>query len=198
MSWCSSSSSPASSVPLCTPTGVFHSIAPVEAFIAYTMPTLPPPMMAGTPPTLVAIGGVLTNMAVADGSVYAAAINVALKSTTMSSVDGNASGGGTESGDVEALNLASGAVEWDTRVSSLPLGAVTVSNDLVFTTLFNGTLIALNRATGAIVYRKALPTTTNAPLAVFGNTVLVPAGGPETSAKGGGGNPQLAAYTVSS
>jgi glucose dehydrogenase len=145
-----------------------------------------------------AIGGVLTNMAVADGSVYAAAINVALKSTTMGSVDGSASGGGVAGGDVEALNLATGAVEWDTRVSTLPLGAVTVSNDLVFTTLYNGTLIALNRATGAIVYQRKLPTTTNAPLAVFGNTVLVPAGGPETSAKGGGGNPQLVAYTVRS
>ena len=33
-----------------------------------------------------------------------------------------------------------------------------------------------------MVYRKALPTTTNAPLAVFGNTVLVPAGAPEASA----------------
>jgi outer membrane protein assembly factor BamB len=135
-------------------------------------------------------------MAVADGSVYAAAINVALKATTMGSVDGNASGGGTAGGDVEALNLATGAVEWDTPVSSLPVGAATVSNDLVFTTLFNGTLIALNRATGAIVYRRTLPTTTNAPLAIAGNTVLVPAGGPETSAKGGGGSPQLVAYTV--
>jgi hypothetical protein len=46
------------------------------------------------------------------------------------------------------------------------------------------------------VYRKALPTSTKAPLAVFGNTVLVPAGGSETSAKGGGGDPQLLAYTV--
>jgi glucose dehydrogenase len=142
------------------------------------------------------LGGVLTNMAVADGSVYAAAINVALKSTTMASVDGDTSGGGVSSGDIEALNLATGAVEWDTKVSSLPLGAMTVSNNLVFTSLWNGTLIALNRSTGAIVYRHTLPTTTNAPLAVFGNTVLVPAGGPETSAKGGGGSPQLVAYTV--
>jgi outer membrane protein assembly factor BamB len=130
--------------------------------------------------------------------VYAATINVALKATTMSSVNGDASGGGVVGGDVVALNLATGAVEWSTTVSSLPVGAATVSNDLVFTTLFNGTLIALNRTTGAIVYRRALPTTTNAPLAVFGNTVLVPAGGPETSATGGGGDPQLVAYTVSS
>jgi outer membrane protein assembly factor BamB len=142
------------------------------------------------------VGGVLTNMAVANGSVYAATIDVALKSTTMSSVNGNASGGGKAGGEIEALNLATGAVEWDTKVASLPVGAATVSNDLVFTSLWNGTLLALNRTTGAIVYQRKLPTTTNAPLAIAGNTVLVPAGGPETSAKGGGGSPQLVAYTV--
>jgi redox-sensitive bicupin YhaK (pirin superfamily)/outer membrane protein assembly factor BamB len=142
------------------------------------------------------VGGVLTNLAVADGSVYATTINVALKSTTMSSVDGDASGGGAADGELEALNLATGAVEWSTKVSSVPDGAATVSNDLVFTTLFSGTLIALNRTTGAIVYRHALPTSTNAPLAIFGNTVLVAAGGPNTSAKGGGGDPQLVAYTL--
>ena len=141
-------------------------------------------------------GGVLTNLALARGSVYAATINASAKSTTMSNADGNASGGGVVGGDIVALNLATGAVEWSTPVASLPAGAATVSNDLVLSTLVNGTLIALNRSTGAIVYRRKLPTTTNAPLAVFGNTVLVPAGGPETSLKGGGGSPQLVAYTV--
>jgi alcohol dehydrogenase (cytochrome c) len=78
----------------------------------------------------------------------------------------------------------------------MPLGAATVSNDLLFTTLYSGVLVALNRSTGAIVYRRQLPTSKNAPIAVFGNTVLVPAGGPKTSGSGGGGNPQLVAYTV--
>jgi alcohol dehydrogenase (cytochrome c) len=78
----------------------------------------------------------------------------------------------------------------------MPLGAATVSNDLIFTTLYNGALVALNRSTGAIVYRHQLPTSANAPIAVFGNTVLVPAGGPKTSASGGGGTPQLVAYTI--
>jgi alcohol dehydrogenase (cytochrome c) len=113
----------------------------------------------------------------------------------MSSVDGNA-GTGQENGQVEALSLATGKVEWDTKVPALPLGAATVSNDLVFSTLYNGVLIALNRGTGAIVYRRQLPTSTNAPVAVFGNTVLVPAGGPQTSKSGGGGDPQLVAYTI--
>ena len=143
------------------------------------------------------LGGVLSNMAVADGSVYVATINVPVKSTTMSSVDGNAAAAGESvSGDIEALNLATGAVEWDTKVDTMPLGATTVANNLIFTTLYTGKLIALNRATGAIVYSRALPTTTNSPIAIAGNTVLVPAGGPETSAKGGGGNPQLVAYSV--
>jgi alcohol dehydrogenase (cytochrome c) len=136
-------------------------------------------------------------MAVADGSVYVATINVPIRSTTLSSVDGNAATKGEKaSGDIEALNLATGKVEWDTKVGTLPLGATTVANNLVFTALYTGKLIALNRSTGAIVYQQTLPTTVNSTIAVAGNTVLVPAGGPESSAKGSGGNPQLVAYSL--
>jgi hypothetical protein len=67
----------------------------------------------------------------------------------------------------------------------------------------NDSLLALSHQitlkfpyTGAIVYRRQLPTSANAPIAVFGNTVLVPAGGPKTSSSGGGGHPQPVAYTV--
>jgi outer membrane protein assembly factor BamB len=141
------------------------------------------------------LGGILSNVAVADGSVYLATIDLPITFTKLSSVDGDKAGG-PESGEIEALSLATGKVEWDTKVATLPLGAATVSNDLLFTTLYNGELIALDRDTGAIVYRHQLPTSTNAPIAVFGNTVLVPAGGPQTSSSGGGGNPQLVAYTV--
>ena len=41
-----------------------------------------------------------------------------------------------------------------------------------------GELIALNRSTGAIVYQQKLPAETNSPIAIAGNTVLVPAGAP--------------------
>lgn len=140
-----------------------------------------------------ALGGVLTNMAVAGDSLYVATIDSKFTLTTLQQVDGAPSG--TPTGEVEALNMGTGKVEWDTKLSQMALGAATVSNDLVFTTLYNGVLIALDRTTGAIVYRHKLPAATNAPVTVAGNTVLVPAGAP-TLFGIAGGNPQLVAYTA--
>ena len=102
---------------------------------------------------------------------------------------------GKGTGEIEALNLATGTVEWDTKVPAYPLGAVTVSNDLIFTALYTGVLIALDRTTGAIVYEHKLPTSANAPIAIAGNSILVPAGGPSVYGPTGG-SPQLVAYTV--
>jgi outer membrane protein assembly factor BamB len=143
------------------------------------------------------IGGILTNMALDGNTVYVVTCDLAFTFTGLNQVFGSGLAS-PATGEVEALDLATGEVEWDTKVADLPLGAATVSNDLVFTTLYGGVLIALNRNTGAIVYRLQLPTSTNAPIAVAGNTVLVPAGGP-TNTFGSpisSGNPQLVAYTA--
>jgi outer membrane protein assembly factor BamB len=139
------------------------------------------------------LGGVLTNMSVAGGSVYVATVDLPFTVPKMSYPLGVPDGSGT--GEIVALSLATGRVEWDTKVPAMPFGATTVSNDLVFTTLYNGVLIALNRATGAIVYRHSLPAATNAPIAVAGNAIVVPAGG-STVLGGKGGSPQLVTYTV--
>jgi outer membrane protein assembly factor BamB len=139
------------------------------------------------------LGGVLSNLAVAGNTVYVATVNLPFRLAKLSYPLGAPVGNGT--GQVEALNLSTGKVEWDTKVPAMPLGAATVSNDLVFTTLYNGVLMAFNRATGAIVYQHKLPTSTNSPIAIAGNSVLVPAGG--SSAFGvSGGSPQLVAYSV--
>jgi outer membrane protein assembly factor BamB len=98
-------------------------------------------------------------------------------------------------GEIEALNLTTGKVEWDTRVPTMPLGATTVSNNLVITTLYTGVLVAMNRNTGTIVYEHKPPTSANAPIAIAGNSILVPAGGPSLYGSKGG-SPQLVAYTV--
>ena len=138
------------------------------------------------------IGGVLTDPAVAGNSVYVATVDAPLTYTNLDMKSASKPAG--TSGEVEAVSLATGKVEWDTKVPDLPLGAATVSNDLVFTTLYNGELIALDRGTGAIVYRRRLPTSTNSPIAIAGTTVIVPAGGPRT--RSGGGDPQVVAYTT--
>ncbi len=138
-------------------------------------------------------GGVLTDMALDDGTVYVAAVDLPFRLPTMTAPLGSPVGTGT--GQIEALSLATGKVEWDTKVPDMPLGAVTVSNDLIFTVLYKGELIALNRGTGAIVYRQQLPASANAPIAIAGNAVLVPAGAPNVLGAGGG-QPQLVAYTV--
>jgi len=141
-----------------------------------------------------ALGGVLTDMAVADGSVYLDTIDSAFTLPKLSTINGSATAAPT--GEVEALSLATGKVEWDVKVPDMPLGAATVSNDLVLTTLYHGKLIALNRQTGAIVYTASLPTSTNAPIAVAGNSVIIPAGAPYTTKTGAPGPAQLIAYTV--
>ena len=135
----------------------------------------------------------LADLAVAGNSVYVETNDVALTYPNLN-LPAPIQAASSPTGEVEALNLATGKVEWDTKVPQLPLGATTVSNDLVFTTLYDGVLIALGRRTGRIVYRHRLPTSTNAPIAIAGNTVIVPAGGSLT--RTGGGDPQLVAYTV--
>lgn len=139
------------------------------------------------------LGGLLSNPALAGNTVYVATVDLPFTVAKMSYPLGAPDGPGT--GEIEALNLATGKVEWDTKVPAMPLGAATVSNDLVFTTLYTGVLVALNRNTGAIVYEHKLPTSANAPIAIAGNAILVPAGGPSLYGSKGG-SPQLVAYTV--
>jgi len=143
-----------------------------------------------------AIGGVLTNLALADGTIYLASIDLRFEMHALTTVDGFPADD-VLAGEVEALNLTTGKVEWDTKVPSLPCGAATVSNDLVFTTLLTGELIALDRTTGTIVYRQKLPTSTNAPIAIAGETIVIPAGGLKSGEKAKDGHPQVVAYRLS-
>jgi mono/diheme cytochrome c family protein len=57
-------------------------------------------------------------------------------------------------------------------------GDATVVNDLVFTTTFDGHVIALDRKTGRIVWNEKLPAFTNAPVAISGDTLVTAASYP--------------------
>jgi outer membrane protein assembly factor BamB len=123
------------------------------------------------------VGGVETNMAVADGVVYVPVANLASvwdKPTT--SLGGANFGQGK--GEMVALALGTGRVLWDTKLPQMPDGDATVVNDLVFTTTFDGFVLAFNRSTGAVVWKKKLPAFTNAPVAVVGDTLITAASFP--------------------
>ncbi len=154
------------------------------------MPPLPFTYLPGS------LGGVLANLAVAGSSVYVETLNLALSYTAASQVTGVATAATHEGGAIEALDLTTGRVEWTVAVKSLPLGAMTVVNDLVLTTLYDGRLLALSRATGRTVLDRALPTSTNAPLAVAGPYVIVLDGGPPTGQRSTEGHPQVVALRV--
>ena len=109
-------------------------------------------------------GGVETQMAMAGGIVYAAANNLCTKEVNPKtpSVAQKVAGFTTGTGNFEALDLSTGKVMWNTKLPSSPYGAATVSNDLVFTTTFNGKLIAMDtqdrqdRLAAAVVGRDQL------------------------------------------
>jgi mono/diheme cytochrome c family protein len=78
-----------------------------------------------------------------------------------------------------ALDLATGAVRWKTYLPTPAYGAATVANDLVFTTTFDGTVYALARDDGRIVYAGQLPAGTNATVAIVGDTLVTAASFPQ-------------------
>jgi glucose dehydrogenase len=141
------------------------------------------------------LGGVETEMAMADGVIYVPANNLCDNFTTKtkSIVAIPLPSPSTGTGDFEALSLTTGKVLWDTKLPSSPYGSATVSNDLVFTTMFNGKLVAMNRSTGKIVWEQQLPAGTNAPVAIDGDTVVTAAG----YADGKGQKPEIVAYSLS-
>ena len=87
-------------------------------------------------------GGILTPPAAADGVVYVATLNAP---STLPPDKPSYFGGqlGTHDGEVVAIRARTGKVVWDTKVPGDPLGGATVVNDLVFTALLDGTVVAL-------------------------------------------------------
>jgi alcohol dehydrogenase (cytochrome c) len=74
----------------------------------------------------------------------------------------------------------------------MPLGAATVSNDLLFTTLFDGRLVAHSLEDGSEVWSSELPAGTNSPLAIAGDRLVTAAGFPQ----GAGQEPSLVVYQL--
>lgn len=132
-------------------------------------------------------GGVETPMALADGVIYAPVLNLPTPytATGFDAVDGteavaNATGRTQlpeATSELVALAVQSGEILWSTTFDA-PGGfaGATVVNDLVFTALFDGTIYALARADGAIVWEFAAPGGIIAWPAVANDTIIFPVG----------------------
>jgi outer membrane protein assembly factor BamB len=135
------------------------------------LPKLPVTVLPGI------LGGVETQMAAADGVVYAPIVNLPVRFPNQETPDLQITKG---SGEMEALNIADGSVKWQRDLPQPAYGAATVSNDLVFTTTFDGKVIALNRDDGSVVWQKQMPAGTNAPMAIVGDTLITAASFPQS------------------
>jgi outer membrane protein assembly factor BamB/cytochrome c5 len=136
-------------------------------------------------------GGVETNMAVDEGVAYVATVNGYQIRKDPNSFLGGTQSFASSTGAMAAIEVASGKKLWEVDLDSMPLGAATVSNDLVFTTLYDGTVVGLSRRSGQVVWEEQLPSGSNSPLVVEGDTLIAIA-----SVKTGSEEPQIVAYRL--
>jgi quinohemoprotein ethanol dehydrogenase len=95
-------------------------------------------------------------------------------------------------GDMAAVNLETGELEWETKFPTAAFGAPTYSNGIVYTTLFGGEVVGVEAKTGKVVWKSKLPARSNAAPVITGEYMIVPAG----FAEGAGQKPQLVAYKL--
>jgi glucose dehydrogenase len=81
-------------------------------------------------------------------------------------------------GAMVALDARDGAILWQTRVETFFDAGATVANDVVFGGGLDGVARGFHTATGDEVWRYQAGAGLNAPLAIAGDLLLVPAGGP--------------------
>ena len=112
------------------------------------------------------LGGVETNIAFSEGVAYVATVNSYQERSDPATALGGGQGLEESNGDLAAIDVATGKVLWEAELPGVPFGAATVSNDIVFTTLYDGTILGLSREDGSIVWEEELPGGTNSPLVV--------------------------------
>jgi outer membrane protein assembly factor BamB len=79
-------------------------------------------------------------------------------------------------GEVVALDIATGRVRWDRRLPHSVYGGASISSDVVFTTTYEGRVWGLDTRTGKVLWRAPLPAGADAPAAIAGDMLLVGAG----------------------
>ena len=145
-------------------------------------PKLPVTILPGS------LGGVIAPMATDGSTVFVPVVNSSL---TISGQE-EKSEGGPGNGEVVAIDLATGKVKWKEETASPAFGYLTVVNDLVFATTYDGTVTAFDTKSGSVVWREALPAGTNSGVTADGEMLIAPAG----VAAAEGQTPQIVAFRL--
>lgn len=118
------------------------------------------------------LGGVIAPMSTDGSTVFVPIVNHPGQIESGSQV-GEA---GEASGELVALDAATGKVEWSEELATPAFGAATVVNDLVFATTYEGTVSAFSAKSGQVLWRENLPAGTNAGVMANGEMLIAPAG----------------------
>jgi outer membrane protein assembly factor BamB len=135
-----------------------------------------------------ALGGVIAPMSTDGKSLFVPVVNS--PQTIISGTEKQEPGPST--GEIVALDAASGKVRWKEETAAPAFGATTAVNDLVFTTGFEGTVSAFDAKSGNVLWREKLPAGTNVGVMINGDTVVAPAG----LASAAGQRPQVVAFRL--
>lgn len=121
---------------------------------------------------------VISNMAAAHGTIYVPVANVP-KDVTADNVEDvlkELTASDKNNGQLVAINADNGKVSWTKKLASVPTGAATVVNDIVFTSTLDGNVYGFNASNGDQVWTSPLPAGAVAPIAAYSGTLIVPAG----------------------
>lgn len=118
------------------------------------------------------LGGVIAPMATDGKSIFVPVVN----HSASISASGALGEGGPMTGELVAIDSASGEIQWQQELGSAAFGAPTVVNDLVFATAFEGSVYAFEAASGNEAWVATLPASINTSVSISGDTVIAPAG----------------------
>jgi outer membrane protein assembly factor BamB len=134
------------------------------------------------------LGGVIAPMAASKTTLFVPVVNHPLIVES-----GETIGEGEEfTGEMVALDLATGKEKWSQTYEEPAFGAPVAVNDMVFFTTLEGTLHGLDAKTGAEVWSESLRAGSNSGVVASGDSLIVAAGIPVAE----GQVPSLVAYSL--
>jgi outer membrane protein assembly factor BamB len=134
------------------------------------------------------LGGVIAPMAANDSTLFVPIVNHSMTVLSPSEITESSSA----TGELVALDIATGKVEWTKKLPQPAYGAPTVVNDLVFATSAEGSIYALDSKSGGEVWQATLPAGTNTGVMPNGEYLIAPAGLPVAE----GQVPEIVAYRL--